>query len=120
MPYGAVMRIIFSCLLFIFISCGKSELAVVGDKDKPVVSGEAYQYVIIRLEFIKDIREICEARYLSYEYPTYQLYEQEVAKCTLDNLSVLNLANLQQFANDVCSDPKTQEEIDACNALNGI
>lgn len=80
--------------------------------------GEAFQYVVVRLEFISQIQTICENKYLVSDFENEALYRQAAAECTLENLSLLNISVPQldafnsQFCNDDANlDGLTPEEI---------
>lgn len=95
------------------------------------VEGETFAYVILRLEFISEIKELCELANPIENFESEALRGQAVAECTINNLNVLNIsiANLDDFASSLC--PKDadltnlteQERADveaACNVLGGI
>lgn len=120
------MKLLFMLTLLV-TSCGKANpftveaegyLAVENSEHDVNLDGEVYNYVIIKLDFIEEVRQLCEDKYLESDYESQELYKQEVAICTLDNLSVLDLGKIEQFDNEVCDNPETQEEITICDSIN--
>lgn len=103
-------------LLMFLLSCGKSEIQIKAPEED-VISGETYSYVILQLEFIQQIKTLCEELYLPEDFDNIKLYKQKVAECTFDNLSALDLGAIEDFTNAICGNPQTQEEIDTCTAL---
>lgn len=118
------MKYILS-LLFL-ISCGNSEVQLKAPEED-ILSGETYSYIILRVEYITEIRQQCENLYPAYEYdmnrPEYpDNRKQDIATCFFDNMIDINVGELEQFNQEVCSKPieeQTAEEIQACTAING-
>ena len=110
--------------LFALVSCGGTEHTVsVEPPESDIVSGETYNYVIIRLEFLQDLERLCRSAILESDFDSAQLYEQAVSQCVFDNLSVVDVANFQEFEDTVCSldlEELTQEELEACELLGGL
>jgi len=108
------MRYLLLILLSMLTSCGGTYKI---EAEKPLeaeISGEAYTYVIVQLEFIGQIRELCE----DLEDDTLDNYDSLVAECTFSNLSIINVGGeLTAFTSEVCSNPTTAEEIQICNNL---
>ena len=108
------MKLFFLILL---ISCGQSDIQIKAPEED-VISGETYSYVIFQLEFIQQIKTLCQELYLPQNFESTELYKQKVAECSFDNLSILDLGAIDEFTNSICGNPQTQEEIDTCTALN--
>lgn len=94
-----------------------------------VQSGTSYAYVVVRLDFIQQIQMLCEQSLLSSDYSNITTYNQAVAQCTLEHLSVSNVDTnqLTSFVNQYCQpnsdlssfDPAQKTDIlAACAALN--
>lgn len=110
------MRILM--LLLLLASCGDSKVKI-EEPDKPLtIDGDTYSYIVVQLEFIKDVRQLCEDVNLRSDFESEELYNKEVAQCTIDNLSLIDLGAIDQFNNDICNDPQTEDEIAICNAIN--
>jgi hypothetical protein len=73
-------------MMFLLMGCGG-----VNGTQHITQDGESFTYVIIRLEFIEQIRQMCQDSILLTDYPTEILWKQEVAKCTFKNLSLVNI-----------------------------
>lgn len=97
-------------------------------KQDVVQSGTSYTYVVVRLEFIQQVQQLCTDSLLASSYPSDVLYKQAVADCTFDKLASLNintntLASFQQAYCGISADlsgftPQQQTDIiAACAAL---
>lgn len=93
-------------------------------------TGASYTYVIVRLEFLQQVQTLCQDLYLRSSFATDELWKQQVAQCTFDNLSLLNidLSQISTFNQAYCqpgSDlsgftPQQQADIvAACAVING-
>ena len=116
--YSEVQMKYLLILSMLLVGCGKSTIKLEEPENPVTIDGDTYSYVIVRLEFIEQMRQICEDSLLPSEYETEELYDQAVAQCTLDSLSILNIDAINEFNEQVCEDPQTQDEIAACEALN--
>ena len=98
-------------IIALLVACGESTVKV---KDSShTIGGEAYQYVIVRFEFIQKVKKLCEDLYIQSDYETVPLYRQAVAQCTFDNLSILDLGAIDEFKTGFCdqeTDGLTPEE----------
>lgn len=104
-------------LLFTLLSCGDTKVKIPNTEHNMKLSGSSYNYIIVRLEFIKDIERLCNDLILYSDYPTYELYKQAVAQCTFDKLSLLDVNMVDDFKTNYCNNPSSQDVQDACNAL---
>lgn len=105
-------------ILFLLTSCGDSKVKVQDSKHKGKISGETYSYVILQLEFIQQIKQLCQELNVLSDFNTVTDYNKAVAECTFENLSVLDLNALEQFNMEICDNPQTPEEIQICEALD--
>jgi hypothetical protein len=104
-------------LLLFLLSCGKTELEIPNTQQAVVVSGSSYNYVIVRLEFLRDIQALCNDLILESDYETNDLYRQAVAQCTFDKLSLLDVNKFVEFEESYCTSPQTAQEQEACSIL---
>ena len=112
------MRILLTLIFILLTSCGGEVKLKAEAPDEAILSGETYSYVIVQLDFIQQMRQICEDLYLESEFDTQDLYLQEVAQCTLDNLSILDLSAVEEFNDEICNNPDSLEEQQICDAIN--
>lgn len=86
-------------ILLLFTSCGWN------GRQHIVQDGESYTYVVLRLEFLEDVRQLCLDANIRSDYTTEELYNQAVARCTLDNLNIFNidLGATSAFADQYCN-----------------
>lgn len=110
------MKLITLTILMLLASCGKIKLS--DSAHKVNVKAETTSYIIVRLEFIKDIKEMCRDIYPEYEYENAQERKKLVSQCTLDKMTLIDLGAISDYNAEVCSDPKTQQEIDICKLLD--
>tara|TARA_R100001244_G_scaffold109182_1_gene80809 strand:- start:245 stop:589 length:345 start_codon:yes stop_codon:yes gene_type:complete len=110
---------LISAALILITACGESTLDVSDSKHKSTtkVSGEAYQYVIIRFEFITKVKRLCRELNILSDYENVEQYDQAVAQCTFDNLSVLNATMLKDFVEENCGDAASDQVLQLCEAL---
>lgn len=57
--------------------------------------------VAVRLEFINEIKELCDAAHRPAEYPNSELRNEAVAECVFERLALFNLTDL---FNDYCEE----------------
>lgn len=109
---------------------GDQKLSTNDSKQDINLHGEAYTYVVVRLEFIQQINDLCKDRFLKTDYVTETLYNQAVAECTLANLGLFNInpSTVKSFQDQYCKPgtdisgytPKEQSDIlAACAAMTG-
>lgn len=103
---------------------GTQKLETNNAEQSVVQSGSSYAYVIVRLEFIQQIHDLCRDKYLVSDYETEALYRQVVAECVFDNLAILNIS--PTFQNSYCepgadlsgfTPEQTSDILAACAAL---
>lgn len=70
-------------------ACGDIEVKTKDSNHTVTQTGSAYYYVTVRLEFIDQIKNLCQDRYI--DQLSNPLYPQLVANCTFENLSLLNI-----------------------------
>jgi hypothetical protein len=120
--------------LVLFISAcgfnGDQKISTNDSKQDINLHGEAFTYVIVRLEFIQQINDLCKNRFLKSDYLTEVLYNQAVADCTLTSLALFNISptTIKTFQDQYCKPgtdlsgytPKEQGDIlAACAAMAG-
>lgn len=108
--------IFFLAFIVIVIGCGKQkhELKIDDSVHTGTISGEAKNRIIVEMQFIGEIKQLCKELHLQSDYSSKKLYKQAVAQCTFDNLAILNLDlnsdQLQNTINELCQQPQYQNE----------
>ena len=98
---------------------------------KLVSSGESYNYIVVRIEFLDQINQLCKDSILASEYEDELLLKKAIADCTFDNLSLLNIDPqlATSFNNDYCKEDADLSQFGpneilninaACAALEGL
>lgn len=79
-------------------------------KSEPIQStvtqaGESYTYVVLRVEFIQQIKDLCTESHVREVGMTDQAYKKIVADCTLNNLNLFHISMPQtvDFISKYCS-----------------
>ena len=103
------MRLLLLALLM--TSCGKQEHQVKVDDSNHSLSGEAYTYMVVRFDFITDIKKLCSGLHPLKDFEDKIERNRAVSQCTFDNLSVLDSIKVEDFKADFC------EHDDAYNEL---
>lgn len=67
-----------------------------------VAIDNATQTIAINFGFLDQLQKLCEAQLLQSDYKSKELYNQAVANCVFSNLSLLNVAQLQNLQNTYC------------------
>lgn len=96
--------------LFVFgmgVGCGfngDQRLTTNDSTQHILISGDAYSYIVVRLEFIQQINDLCRDANIQSDYATEALYKKAVADCTFHQLSILNIdpAKVKDFQNAYC------------------
>lgn len=109
------MHYLFSILMLVLLSCGQSDVNIKDSEHKFITSGETINKLILDLPFINQVNELCKALYLIDEFQSIELYNQQVAQCTFDNISILNINgltadNFDNTVNELCTQPEYQNE----------
>lgn len=109
---------------------GNQKLETNDSKQQIEQTGTSYTYIVVRLEFIEQIRLLCLDANPIEDFTTESQRNKAVAQCTIDNMAILNI-NLEQvddFTGQYCEDDAdlsqyTPEQISdilaACAALGG-
>ena len=113
-------------MMALLTSCGDTSHQIEAPEDPIKIEGETYSYIILRVEYITEIRQQCENLHPSYLInPSSQAEVQEraklVAECFFDNMIDINVGELGQFNDEVCNRPieeQSEEEQQVCEALN--
>ena len=103
-------------ILSLLVSCGQAlevedSTHTVGGDTNHTIEGETKNILILEMPFITQVNELCKDLNIVSDFASIELYKQEVAKCTFDNISVLNIGNLDVdgFGNvidDICAQPE--------------
>lgn len=101
-------------LLLFFVSCGK-----IRTDNEITIDGETYSYIIVKFQFLDEIKELCTDTYPEYENNDELLRKKLIAQCTLDKMSILNLDALNEFNDGICPSPSNVQEFDICEVING-
>jgi hypothetical protein len=101
-------------ILLFLVSCGK-----IRTDNKVAISGETYSYVIVKFQFLDEIKELCTDIYPEYDVPNERRRKKLISQCTLDKMSILNLDALDQFDKGICPSPSSIEEFNICEVING-
>lgn len=101
------MRFLLFTAFLALSSCGvngNQKLETNDSKQTIEQTGTSYTYVVVRLEFIEQIRQICLDAHPLEDYPTEAEQKKAVAQCTIDNMSILNinLAQVDDFSKKYC------------------
>lgn len=81
-------KLLAMCLLL--LGCN-SQIKTNDSKQEVVQSGESYTYIVVRLEFIEEMKKLCQESLLVEDYANTALYNQAVAQCTFDKFTILNV-----------------------------
>lgn len=73
-------------------------------KQEVIQSGESFTYIVVRLEFIEQMKQLCKESLLEENYANITLYNQAVAQCTFEKLTVLDInpTEITSFINRYC------------------
>lgn len=120
-------------LPLLLASCGfngNQKLETNDSKQQIEQTGTSYTYVVVRLEFIEQIRLLCLDANPLEDFTSESQQKKAVAQCTIDNMAILNinLAQVNDFTGQYCQDGAdlsqyTPEQVTdilaACAALGG-
>lgn len=101
-------------LVMILASCGQSSEVDVTDSNH-TIGGETKSIIIVELAFISQVNELCKDLNIREDFTSNELYNQEVARCTFDKISILNIGDISQdsfddIINDLCQDEQYSNE----------
>lgn len=94
----------YIAFLFLSIGCSGGYTIYAPDTTHEIVQrGESYTYIVVRLEFLQDVKQLCED--LHFDIPNPQLRRQTVAECTFERLTLLNFdfSALYDVQDQLCS-----------------
>ena len=103
-----VLLLVLLISVMTLIGCGDVKVKTEDSAHTATLSGSAYTYVIIRLEFIEQIKQLCQAKHNTII--DFAEFERTVAECTFQNLSILNIdmGAIRDVQSDLCTqDPAT-------------
>lgn len=118
------MKTLIALSMLLLTSCGfngKQKLETNDAKQTVEQTGESYTYIVVRLEFIKEIKDLCLELNPVSDFEKEDERNKIVAQCTFDNLSLINISPTitQDFTNEYCQEPTEDINIiEACEALN--
>lgn len=95
---------------------------------KVTQDGQSYIYLVVKLDFIEQVRQLCQDSLLKTDYSTEELWKQAISQCTFKNLSFAGISTSQanNFSTQYCQansnlssfSPQDQANITAaCKAL---
>jgi hypothetical protein len=101
-------------MAILLVSCGQSSEVDVKDSNH-TIGGETKSIITLELPFISQVNELCKDLYIERDYVSVEYWKQAVAKCTFDNISVLNIDGISQdgfndIISDLCSKPEYENE----------
>lgn len=114
---------ITAIILMFFQNCGFN------GNQKITQEGESITKLVLELGFIEDINLLCQQSINSNDFLDEEGYNQAVAECTLDNLSVLQLDinAIDEVVSTLCDEnadlsqltPEERLEVErACSTIN--
>jgi hypothetical protein len=122
-----MMKVIMMFIVVVMLSAcglnGNQRFTANDSTHRVVQEGEGFIYVIIRLEFIDQIRELCEDLNPIEDYESEANQKKAVAECALNGFTLfnLNLDLIGEFLDDKCDDLNTEgmtpEEIEQAEEL---
>jgi hypothetical protein len=97
-------------ILLIFLSACQVKLKsdpIKTENAHVIQSGESYTYIVIKLDFIEQIKQLCLDSNPQPEGLPDRAYSQLIAKCTLDNMNLFNVSPVQttNFIGQYCTTP---------------
>jgi uncharacterized lipoprotein YajG len=108
-------ELFIAATLMVLISCGKQTYEVEVNDSNQSISGETKNIIIVELAFISQVNELCKDLNIMEDFTSNELYNQEVARCTFDKISILNIGDISQdgfndIINDLCQDEQYSNE----------
>lgn len=94
-------------LLLLLTSCGfngNQKLEVTDSTQRIVQDGTSFTYIIVRLEYIQQIQEICTNANPISDFTSESEQKKAIAKCTIENMKLLNInvGQVDNFKNKYC------------------
>jgi hypothetical protein len=127
-----IMKQTVFILTTLFLSaCGFNGTQKVETNDseqKIIQEGSSFTYVIVRLEYLEDIKNLCIDANPSVDFATEEAQKKAIAECTLEHMNVLSidLNQIDDFNEDYCKEdadlsaltPEQQADVaEACALL---
>lgn len=115
-----VLLLILVISVMALLGCGDIKVKTQDSNHTATLSGAAYTYVIVRLEFIEQIKQLCQAKHNTIV--DYAEFERAVADCTFQNLSILNIdvGAIQDVQSNLCNQNPATLTPDALAVYNTI
>lgn len=104
-------------LLSLLVSCGKSSIEVEDSNHTATVEGEAFSYIIVKFDFITDIKSLCQDSNPSIDFDSTVEHRRAVSDCTFDNLSILDTTLLSEFNSGFCDANEAYDELSDIDKL---
>lgn len=100
------MRPLFAYIImcFLVMTACQQGVNVSDSKHELVQSGSTFSYVVVRLEFISELKQICvDANPLS-KFPSEEEQKRVIAECTIERLSLIDInpEDIADFTTDYC------------------
>lgn len=97
-------KLLLLSILIGILGCN-SKIETNDSRQDVVQSGESYSYIVVRLEFISEIKQLCQDLLLETEFESEELYNQAVAQCTFEKLTILNInpTEITNFISTYCT-----------------
>ena len=93
------MKLLILLLLF---SCGKQKIEAEVNDSNHTITGTTTSELIIKFEPLLTINQLCKDLYLPGDFDSEILYNQKVAECTFEKLSIIDFGTLTDFNNNLC------------------
>lgn len=98
-----VLLLILVISVMALLGCGDIKVKTKDSNHTATVSGTSYSYVVIKLEPIEQIKQLCRDKYNQITDPNE--FNRTVADCTFQNLSILNIdmGAVRDVQSDLCT-----------------
>ena len=112
-------------LLVLLFSCGKQKIETTVEDSNHTIGGVTTHEIIIKFEPLLTINQLCKDLFIPSEFDSEILYNQKVAECTFEKLSVIDFGTLADFNNTLCDNnenydaltPEEKEQVDQLCSL---
>ena len=106
--------------LALLLLCTGCAAKIETEDSNHTISGEAYTYVVVRVEAIAEIRQLCQDKY--NQVVDQGEFKRLVAECTFENLSILNLDTeaIRDVTQDICAQDPLTLTPDALTVYNAL
>lgn len=115
-----IKYIFLAILLPLLCNCG-----INGEQKATITqSGSSYTYVVVRLEYLQQIKDLCTEANPAVNFTSEELRRAAVSTCTLENMKLfeISVADVMDFQSKYCDTGSEQTQssdvVAACSALN--